>query len=172
VYEDIENVRDSVLQAEENIFAGNENRMVQALSNLSRELIDFRESVRIHMEVWNEMMIYTGNNLFGENFKPYIKDIHDEFNRIHELIQNSKELVGDLKSTNDSLLNTKQNNIIRTLTLINFIFIPATFIAALFTIPAVNVPLIDKAFGWHSLFALMLAITLTIWIIFKTRKWI
>lgn len=172
ICDDLRNIRDGLKNAENHIFNGNEQKMVEALSNLSRELIDFREIARTHREVWDDMLEHGGKSFFGQEFHPYMRSIHDEFNRLHELIQNSRELVSDLRETNDSLLNTKQNNIIRSLTIINFIFIPATFIAALFTIPASYVPLVDSDVGWTIIFAGMALITLVIWAVIKKKGWL
>ncbi len=171
-YEDLENIRDLVIRAEENIFSGHERKMVEVLSELSRELIDFRETARAHRDIWAVMIEGKDKILFGDEFAPYVKDIRDEFTRIHELINNSRELVGDLRETNDSILNTKQNDIMKTLTIINFIFIPATFIAALFTIPASYVPLVENDTGWAILFGIMVLITLVIWYVIRRKKWL
>ncbi|MDE2038064.1 MAG: hypothetical protein KGI69_02465 [Patescibacteria group bacterium] len=169
--EDLENIKDDLLDAESRIFTGDERRMVAALSKLSRELIDFRQTARVHRDIWTEML-EEDKSLFGSGFKPYIGRLGDEFDRIHELIANCRELLTDLRETNDSLLNTKQNDIIRTLTVINFIFIPATFIAALFTIPASYVPLIGTDAGWTVILLVMVAITVVIWAFIKRKGWL
>ena len=172
MYEDLDNIRDALLGSEERIFSGDERDMVEVLSGLSRELIDFRETARVHSDIWRDLIEVGDKNLFGVDFNPYVRDIRDEFIRIHELIQNSRELVGDLRETNDSLLNTRQNDIMKTLTIINFIFIPATFISALFTIPSPNVPLVGNPGGWTVLVVLMFAITLIFWLVMKRKKWL
>ncbi|MDE1974900.1 MAG: hypothetical protein KGI49_00065 [Patescibacteria group bacterium] len=170
--DDLENIRDDLSVAETRIFRGDERRMVEVLSKLSRELIDFRQTARVHKDIWSDMLEAEDKYLFGSDFKPYVKAISDEFERIHDIIANCRELVADLRETNDSLLNTHQNDIIRTLTVINFIFIPATFIAALFTIPASYVPLIGSDIGWTIILAGMVAITIGIWWLIKRKNWI
>lgn len=172
MYEDLENVRDALVTAEERIFRGDERKMVEVLSNLSRELIDFREIARIHHDIWEDMVKVKDSKLFGEDFSPYFRDIRDSFTQIHELIQNSRELISDLRETNDSLLNTHQNDIMKTLTIINFIFIPATFISALFTIPVPGVPFVENPFGWLILLGFMVLVTIAIWVTIKRKRWI
>lgn len=172
MFEDLENIRDSLTSSETKIFSRDELKMVKNLSNLSRELIDFRQTARIHRDIWDEFLEYDNTNLLGNDFVPYLRDIRDQFNRVHELIGNCRELLIDLRETNDSLLNTKQNQIIKVLTLIAFIFYPLTFIAALFTIPAVRVPFIGSSYGWIGILVFMIIITTSIWIIFKKKKWL
>lgn len=170
--EDLENIKDSLISAETRIFNGDERNMVEALSSLSRELIDFKQTARVHQDIWEDMVHYDEALIFGKDFRVYARDIRDEFNRIRELITNARELLADLRETNDSLLNTKQNEIIKMLTVVAFIFQPMTFIAALFTIPALNVPLIEHGMGWYGILILMVVITAGIWLFFKKKKWI
>ena len=49
--EDLENIKDSLVTSESHIFTGDERKMVEVLSNLSRELIDFKQTARIHEEI-------------------------------------------------------------------------------------------------------------------------
>ncbi len=170
--QDLENIKDSLVSAEASIFNGDERNMVEVLSNLSRELIDFKQTARVHQDIWEDMIRYDEAMIFGKDFLVYARDIRDEFNRIRELITNARELLADLRETNDSLLNTKQNDIIKMLTVVAFVFQPLTFIAALFTIPALNVPFIEHGMGWYGILILMAVISLGIWFFFKKKKWV
>ena len=170
--EDLENIRDSLVSAETKIFAGDERKMVEALSNLSRELIDFKQTARVHEEIWLDMIGWEENALFGKDFVVYMRDIQNEFNRIRELITNARELLADLRQTNDSLLNTRQNQIIKVLTLVSFVFQPIIFIAALFTVPAFNVPFIGGGIGWYGILLLMIIISMITWGLFKKKSWV
>lgn len=172
MFEDLENIRDSIVSAEERIFAGNERKMVQTLSNLSRELIDFKQTARVHREIWDSFITAGKDTIFGNEFLPYIRSLKDEFVRVSELTNNCRELLADLRETNDSLLNTKQNDIIKFLTLTAFIFYPLTFIAALFTIPAAKVPFIESPGGWNGIVVFMIILTIGIWYVFKKKKWL
>lgn len=170
--QDLENIRDSLLGAETRIFHNDERKMVEVLSGLSRELIDFRQSARVQRDIWDKMSEFNSKELFGQDFTPYIHDLGNEFTRCHELIVNSRELLADLRETNDSLLNTKQNDIIKTLTIVTFIFYPATFLASLFTIPAAYVPLIGDNNGWAVILGAIVLITGGIWWVMKHKRWI
>jgi magnesium transporter len=169
---DLENIKDTLQAAELGIFKGNERGMVEVLSRVSRELIDFTQTARVHRDIWDEMIEFSPKDLFGAEYADSIKEIRDEFNRIHELVANARELLTDLRATNDSLLNTKQNEIIKVLTLVAFVFQPLTFVAALFTIPALYVPFIDQKEGWIIIAGIMITMAFGIWTFFKSKKWI
>lgn len=169
--QDLENIRDSLLNSESHIFKGDERKMVRVLSAISRELIDFKQTARAHSEIWEEM-VKGGISIFGDDFSTYIKDIHAEFAKIHDLTTNARELLTDLRETNDSLLNTKQNETMKILTLVAFIFYPITFIASIFTIPAINVPIVTGPNGWWILMTLMVIVVFIMLWYFKKKDWL
>jgi magnesium transporter len=170
--EDLENIKDSLSTAETRIFNGEERKMVEVLSSISRELIDIKQTARMHSDIWNEMVSYADKDFFGKGFGSYIRDIRNEYLVIDELIVNTRELLTDLRETNDSLLNSKQNEIMKILTLAAFIFYPLSFIASLFTIPAPNMPIVGSPSGWLYIFALMVVVTIGMVWYFKKKRWI
>ncbi|MDE2041106.1 MAG: magnesium transporter CorA family protein [Patescibacteria group bacterium] len=170
--EDLENIRDALAEAETRIFGGDERDMVEALSGLSRELIDIKQIARMHHDVWEDMVNRNDHEFMGGEFAAYVRDIRDQFNVIHEIIVNARELLADLRETNDSLLTTKQNEVMKVLTLVAFIFYPLMFIAAIFTIPAGGIPLIGRPYGWTAIMIGMAVIVAFMWWFFKKRRWI
>ncbi len=173
LYQDLENIRDSLRVAESHIFNGDEKGMVEVLSNLSRELIDFKQTVHAHHDIWSEIHAHAEkSSMFGPDFQNYTHAVKEEALRINELIINSRELLTDLRETNDSLLNTKQNEIIKVLTLVSFIFYPLTFVASVFTIPGIRVPLTNVSYGWWTIVLIMVGISVGIWFYFKRKGWI
>lgn len=170
--EDLENIKDTLTTVETRIFNGEERKMVESLSDISRELIDIKQTVRMHHDVWEAMVAKVNKDFFGGDFASYVRDIRDEFNMLHELITNARELLTDLRETNDSLLSTKQNEIIKVLTLVAFIFYPLTFIAALFTIPGPGVPLVQSNQGWAIIAFGMIVVAGLLIAYFRKRKWL
>ena len=169
---DLENINDALTASENHIFKGDEREMVEVLSNLNRELIDFRQTARIHRDIWDDMVASVEKDLFGKEYTSYVRDIKVDFEQIYELSANARELIDDLRETNDSLLNSKQNETMRVLTLATFIFQPITFLAALFTIPALRVPLISASYGWVMILIIMIIMAAGIWWIFKKKRWL
>ena len=169
---DLSNINDALTASENHIFKGDEREMVEVLSNLNRELIDFKQTARIHRDIWEDMVVYVEKDLFGKEYASYVRDIKSDFESIHELISNAHELIADLRETNDSLLNAKQNEIMKVLTLVAFIFYPLTFVASIFTIPSLNVPLVDSPHGWSIIMGIMVILAGGMWWIFKKKGWV
>ena len=86
---DLENIKDALGEAENRIFKGDERQMVEVLSGLNRELIDFKQTARIHKDIWDGMDEHAEKEMFGKDFSEYIKDIRLDFEHIHEIVANA-----------------------------------------------------------------------------------
>lgn len=169
--EDLNNIKDSLVRTESRIYRGDERKMVEVLSSLSRELIDIKQTVRIHHDIWDDM-VDADKSLFGGSFTAYIKDIRDQFNSIHEHIVNARELLADLRETNDSLLTTKQNETIKVLTLMAFVTFPLSLFVAIFALPSENVPIMGSKYDWIIIVGVIVAIAIAMLAYFKKKRWI
>ena len=169
--QDLEGMKGSLVYAEGQIFAGDEKHMVEVLSNLSRELIDLKQASRLHKEVI-EAFAPAAHRFFGPDFKSYIDDILKEYSKIHELVSNHRELLDELRETNDSILSTKQNEIMKTLTVVAFVAFPMTVISELFTMNTIHTPLVGRADDWLIIMGIMLAVALSIYAVVKYKRWL
>ena len=75
----------------------------------------------------------------------YFDDITDASERIWDVLENYKEVVEGLESTNESVISHRVNDILRVLTVISVLILPLTFVASMW---GMNVPV---PFGLHDL---------------------
>jgi magnesium transporter len=84
-----------------------------------------------------------------------------------------KEILNDLRETNDSLLTTKTNAAMRRLTAMTFTLLPITLITGIFGMNTANDALIIK--NSHELLLvliLMVLIGLIMLVYFRGKKWL
>ncbi|MFA5933710.1 MAG: CorA family divalent cation transporter [Candidatus Paceibacterota bacterium] len=105
---------------EMNIFEGKEAQMVKKISYVHRKLLDFKQAVRFHHEVLSSFES-AGKKFFGEDFSYYLSAITGEYNKIRNVVDGDKEMLVDLRETNDSLLTAKTNRTIKRLTIFSII---------------------------------------------------
>jgi magnesium transporter len=67
-----------------------------------------------------------------EELELYFDDIVDSAERIWDLLDNYKEVVEALETTNESVISHRQNDVLRVLTVIATIALPLTVIASIF----------------------------------------
>ena len=168
---DMENIRMALEVAEEAIFNESEKEMVVVLSSLSRELIDLREASRFHKEALAGVHT-VAQSMFGDGFKGYIADIMKEHAKVNELAESNREFLNDLRETNNSLLSTKQNEIMKTLTIGAFITFPLSLLTSIFSINAADTPIISGPHGFEVILGIMIVLSGIMVLYFKHRKWL
>lgn len=168
---ELDSIRTTLKETEDHIFAGNEKEMVRRISDISRELINFKQTARTHKDVL-ESFALASKELYGENFSYYVSDLQSEYMKMYEVINNSRELVNDLRETNDSLLSTKTNETMKTLTIMAFLVFPLSLLANIFSMQTKNTPIIGSTFDFEIIVGIMLLATAGMFFVFKYRKWL
>lgn len=155
---------------EEEIFRGEQRKMVFTISAAKRDIIDFRRILAPQTTVL-ESLVTEGENFFGKEFTPHFKDLHGTFGIIWNEIQNQRETVQALSETNESLRAAKTSEVIQVLTVFSVIILPLTFIASIW---GMNVPLPFGSGAVDFLIILgIMATTLTVMVAyFKKKQWL
>lgn len=168
---ELDAIRGQLIDAEKHIFAGEEKKMVEVISRLSRELIDFRQTTRMHASVLEDFATVS-RGFFGEGFEYYTEDLKTEFTKVHDMIANNKELVVDLRETNDSLLSTKQNETMKTLTIMAFVTFPLALITDIFSMHTSHAPFLGSPYDFEIILSIMCLACIGMFGIFKYKKWL
>lgn len=168
---DLDTIKRELVSAEAQIYAGKEKDTVEVLSNLSRELLDFRQTSRSHFEIL-ESLEKLPADFFDKTFGLYIADIKEEFVRVRDAIANSRELAAELRETNNSLLTTKQNETIKILTVVAFITFPLSLFAELFSMNTADTPIVNDPHGFWIIIATMVVGCAFMFWYFRHKKWL
>ena len=155
---------------EKKIFEGSEGLMVETISNINRTLLDFRQALRFHKEVLDSFAL-SAKQFFGEKFSYYLSTIISEYNKTQAILDSHKEILDDLRDTNDSLLASKTNQTIKILTVITFLISPVTIISSIFTMNT-SFHLIDSYQQFIWVLLAMLVTSIIAYIYFKIKKWL
>ena len=116
---------------EDDIFEGRSGEIVRDLSNAKQEIINFRKIVRPQRAVLRDLE-RTKQRYLAEELEIYFDDISDAAERIWDTLENYKEVVEALESTNESVLSHRLNDSFRILTAASVILLPLTLIASIF----------------------------------------
>jgi magnesium transporter len=168
---ELESISDSLDLAETQTFKGNERAMVIELSRIARDLLIVKRSIALHGEVL-ESFRETARKLFDSEFDFYIRDIIGEFTKVAGTVRGQSEFLSELRSTNDSLLSTKQNETIRILTGISAVILPCSLVAAIFTIPAQSITIIGTTNDFAIIVGIMAFIGIGSYLFFRRKRWL
>lgn len=168
---DLEHIRRDLVEIESKIFNGKEREQVSTISHLNRDLLNFKQTLRPHKEVL-ESFEHAAIQFFGQGFSYYLRAILGEYFRISASLDGHRETILELRDTNDSLLTTKTNDIMKTLTVMAFVILPLTFIGQLFGMSGSDIPLINEPGGFWVILSLMGIVGILLYSYFKfIKKW-
>ena len=106
-----------------------------------------------------------------KNSRFYFKELQDNINEANELSESYREIIYDQITMYHTLLTTKLNDIMRTVTVFSVIFIPLTFIVGVYGTNFDNLPELHWPHGYSIMWAVMIVTTLIMLWFFKRKKW-
>ncbi len=99
---------------EDDIFEGRSSEIVRDISEAKQEIINFRRIVRPQRAVLRDLE-RTKQRYLQEELEIYFDDISDAAERIWDTLENYKEVIEALESTNESVLSHRLNDSFRIL---------------------------------------------------------
>lgn len=158
-------------EIEDGIFKGREREMVAELSAVGRMIHDFRRTLEPHRQMLESIEAHA-EKLFGQGFSYHLRAMLGEYERVRHTLEHLREWQGELRETNNSLLTTKQNDIMKNLTIMAFITFPLTLLSSLFAIDARHKPIVGMEYDFWVILAIMLVAAIGFFIFFKYKKWL
>jgi magnesium transporter len=116
---------------EDEMFEGASEEIVRDISNVKQEIISYRKIIKPERSTLR-VLERRVEGFLPEELELYFDDIVDAAERIWDLLDNYKEVVEGLESTNESVISHRQNDVLRVLTVFTVIVLPLTFITGIF----------------------------------------
>ena len=166
---ELDQIHQQIDVIEEEIFAGREREILEDITLMRRNILDFRRAIK-PQQLTLESLSTQGVQFYGERVRPFLIDLVGEYLKVWNLLENHKETLDALYETNDSLLATKINETMRAFTVLAFIsFIPAA-IANIYGMNIGTIPLIHHPQAFWMVLSLMAFATGAVYLILKWRK--
>jgi magnesium transporter len=155
---------------EDEVFEGRSEEVVRDISNVKQEIISYRKIIkpeRATLRVLERQV----ERFLPEELELYFDDIVDASERIWDLLDNYKEVVEALESTNESVISHRQGDVLRLLTVFGAIFLPLTFLTGIF---GMNV--LYPGEGSHEAFWTIMGVMLAVLVgmvgFFRYKRWL
>ncbi len=155
---------------EDEMFEGRSQEVVRDISNVKQEIISYRKIIKPERSTLRvlERRVET---FLPEDLADYFDDIVDSAERIWDLLDNYKEVVDGLESTNESVLTHRQNDVLRFLTVFTVIVLPLTMLTGVFGMN-VAFPGEGTREAFWVIVAVLVAVLLGMVGFFRWRRWI
>jgi magnesium transporter len=155
---------------EDDIEERRSEEIVTDISKVKQEIISYRKIVKPQRPALRLLERHI-DRFLPEELELYFDDLVDASERIWDLLDNYKEVVEALESTNESVISHRQNDVLRLLTVITVIILPVTLITGIF---GMNVEF--PGFGTVTAFWIIVAAMITtaagLIAFFKYKRWL
>lgn len=170
----LDHIAENTDKIEDRVFEGKEKEMVGEISVVKRDIINFRKAIKPQEAVLDSLVVELASFFPKEKeVKFYLRELIDSQKEVNRILENHKEMIHTLDSTNQSLLSYKTNRIIRTLTIISFITFPLGVIAGIFGMNVFrNLTFVNNPYTFGIIILSMIATVVTMVIYFKKKRWL
>ncbi|HYD93584.1 MAG TPA: CorA family divalent cation transporter [Candidatus Paceibacterota bacterium] len=171
--EEIERIARQLDRIEADIFAGKEKKTVRSISEAGRVLLRFDTTLARHEEPLKTFLgeLQT-SSFFGKGFAAAASRIEAERAHTASLVTAYRAVARELRTTNDSLLSSSQNDVMKVFTVITVAFLPLTLIAGLFGMHTVHEPILGSANDFWIVIGLMVLVEFVLMLFLKWKRWI
>lgn len=156
---------------ENEIFNEHEKEMVFELSQISRRLISFKQTIASHENAL--VRLRTGLGVaFGKAQETQVDNLEHHYRNLTRQIYTLDHTLNDLRETNYALLSTKQNETMKIFTILAFITFPLTLFTSMFGMNTATTPIIGKEGDFWIILSIMAIVSIFFFVFFKYKKWI
>ena len=155
---------------EDDVFEGRSEEVVRDISNAKQEIISYRKIIKPQRPALRLLERHI-ERFLPQELELYFDDLVDASERIWDLLDNYKEVVEALESTNESVISHRQNDVLRILTVFSVVLLPLTLISGIF---GMNV--LFPGVGTHAAFWVIVGLMVSVIVgmigFFKYKRWL
>lgn len=160
-------------EVEEMIFSRQSKDAVATILMLRRNIIDTRKALQNHKNIIQNLINIELDASPGKNIEKRYESILLHSGKIWDTLQNQKEMVEILGETNESLMNHRLNEIMKTLTVFSVFLLPLSLLAGIFGMNTVSgMPFMNIENGFWGIVLFMATICISMIFYFKRKKWL
>ncbi len=171
LYPVIEHYSDRLAELEDRVVLKPDDKLIHEIHGLKRELMLIRR------EVWplRDLLHQLTNaepDLIDDTTRMYLRDVYDHALQALELIETAREVAAALQDTWMNAMSTRMNEVMKVLTIIASLLLPASFLAGVFGMNFEYVPLMSNPHGFWIFLGTCAASMIGLLSWFRWRGWI
>jgi len=167
----LERLGERVEDLEEELIQNVNRTTLHRLHALKRQLLLIRKAVWPLREVISALQ--RGDSpLIAPETAIYLRDLHDHIIQVIDTIETLRDMASGMLDIYLSSVSNRLNEVMKVLTIIATIFIPLTFIVGIYGMNFRFMPEIAWPWGYPLVWAIMLAVTITMLAYFRKKRWL
>ena len=168
---DLEYVEDKIERIEDNLIENTSPNVLKKIHNIKMDIITLRKTVWPLREMLSTLESCEYFQI-EESTDYYLRDVYDHSIQIFDTLEASRDRISEILDIYLSSTSNKLNEIVRVLTVISTVFIPATFIVGLYGMNFQDMPELSQPLGYPAVLFAMFIISVSMLVYFRKKKWI
>jgi magnesium transporter len=178
-------LQNDIDEIETEVFGG-DPQVSRRIYELSREVIEFQRATSPLLGILNSLMAGFDKYGIDEELQRYLRDVADHATTVAERVDGFRQMLRDILTVNATLVTQTQNEEMKHLTESSYtqneeikrisawaaILFAPTLIGTVYGMNFDTMPELHWKLGYPLAIALMLAVCLTLYTIFKRRNWL
>ncbi len=141
-----------------------------ALAPLRRAMVALRRNASTCRLVVNQLE-REDDTFLPDDFDPYLRDLSDQLSEIVQLCESERDVITSLQELNMAFHNTRMNETMKVLTIIATIFMPLSFVAAVYGMNFRYMPELSVPWAYPAVIGGMLVLAGLLLLFFKRKGW-
>jgi magnesium transporter len=172
-------------EIEVEVFSGNAG-VSRRIYELSREVIEFQRAIKPLPGIVGRLIAGVDKYNVDPELQRYLRDVQDHAIRVVEQVDGFRELLQNILSVNLTLVSLQQNEEVKTLTEASIeqnnemkkisawaaILFAPTLVGTVYGMNFGHMPELHWTFGYPFALALMLLVSVSLYLVFKRRGWL
>ena len=167
----LNHIKQNIDDIDRKIFQKKYKECVTKISLVKRDIIGFQRVIEPQGLVL-ENLVTESTHLFPAHLLPYFHNINNLYNQVKSILTTHRYTLNALDSTNQSLLDTWTNDIIRILTIFSVIVFPLNLFAAIFGMNTSYLPFVGKPYDFWIISGIMSGGVILMLALFRMKKWL
>jgi len=164
-------MKENLENLEKMVYKRENKEAVDYVSLVRRDIIGFQQ-ITEPQKLLLKNLAKESVNFFSKGTIPYFHNLINVHEQVSSILGDLNQTLSALDSTNQSLLTTRTNEIIKILTIFSVIVFPLTLLAGIFGMNTGYLPFVGRPYDFWLITGAMLAGAAIMLIIFRVKKWL
>lgn len=162
---------ESRMQDTENeMFGENEKGTLLNISQIAHRLISFQQVLMAHEGALDDLKNGIAS-VFSKTYEPAVQNIIVSYEHVVRRVTGLSHTLENLRDTDNALISSKQNEIMKMLTIMAFITFPLSLFSSLFGMNTTTMPIAGLPNDFWIIIGIMIFVSGGFFVFFKYKKW-
>jgi magnesium transporter len=168
---DVDELVFQVKELREKVFTNKEH--IETISDIHRAYLAIDFPIETHSDIVDSMFEEEEKRASHKKNNPRVwAKLQGEMHRMIQKLDKLGAYIHELRDTQTTLISAQQNSLVQTFTILTFIFLPINFLAALFGMNVINMPIVGHPMAFWILSGMFSLLSLILFLFFKLRRWL